>query len=105
MLTHGYTCGMKSITAYLATLPPDQRDAFAQRCGTTVGYLRKAVSAGQRIGESLAIAIERESCRAVTVEEIRPDVDWAYIRATNCEQKQPPALDGQAAGAITVQRV
>lgn len=91
---------MKSVLTYLATLQPAERDAFASRCGTSVGYLRKAASAGQRIGESLAIAIERESGRAVTVEQLRPDVDWAYIRATNCEQKQPPALDGQALGAI-----
>lgn len=29
-------------------------------------------------------AIERASNRAVTCEELRPDVDWAYLRATNC---------------------
>lgn len=94
---------MKAITAYLSSLPPDQRESFAQRCGTTVGYLRKAVSVGQRIGESLAIAIERESGRAVTVEQLRPDVDWAYIRGTNSEQKQPAALASQAVGAMAGQ--
>lgn len=96
---------MKAVLTYLATLPPAERDAFASRCGTSVGYLRKAVSVGQRIGESLAIAIERESGRAVTVEQLRPDVDWAYIRGTSSEQKQPPALDGQALGAMAGQGV
>lgn len=90
--------GMKEVLAYLATLPADEKELFAARCGTTVGYLRKAASVGQRIGESIAIAIERESNRAVTVEQLRPDVDWAYIRGTNCEQKQPQALT--AAGVV-----
>ena len=91
---------MKEVLAYLATLTPAERDAFATRCGTTVGYLRKAACVNQRIGESIAIAIERESNRAVKVEQLRPDVDWAYIRGTNCEQKPAPALDGQALGAM-----
>lgn len=91
---------MKEVLAYLATLLPPDRDAFATRCGTTVGYLRKAASVGQRIGEDIAICIERESGGAVKVEQLRPDVDWAYIRGTNCEQKTAPALDGQASGAM-----
>lgn len=91
---------MKDVLAYLATLPQDARDAFATRCGTTVGYLRKAASTNQRIREKLAIAIERESSRAVTVEQIRPDVDWAYLRGTTTEQKQPSSLDAQAMCAI-----
>lgn len=96
---------MKEVIAYLATLPPAEREAFATRCGTSVGYLRKAASAKQAIGEKLAIAIERESKSAVRVEDLRPDVDWAYIRGTSFDRKKPPALDGQAVGAMAVQGV
>lgn len=78
---------MKQVLAYLATLPPAEREDFAARCRTTVNYLRKAASIGQCIGEDLAIRIERESNRAVTVEQLRPDVDWAYIRGTDCDKK------------------
>lgn len=74
--------GMKSITVYLAGLPVEEREPFARRCGTTIGYLRKAVSVGQRLGESLCIALERESGRQIRCEELRPDVDWAYLRGT-----------------------
>lgn len=88
---------MKQITTYLSTLPAGERDAFAARCGTTVGYLRKAVSISQRLGEGLCIAIERESARAITVEQLRPDVDWAYIRNT----KPATALDSAVVVAIT----
>lgn len=55
------------------------------RCDTSLGYLRKAISVNQRIGEKLAIAIERESGGAVRCEEICPDVDWHYIRGSASE--------------------
>jgi DNA-binding transcriptional regulator YdaS (Cro superfamily) len=77
---------MKLITTYLATLSPEDRAQFACRCGTTVGYLRKAVSIGQKLGESLCIALERESGRAITCEAVRPDVDWAYLRGSELAQ-------------------
>jgi len=73
---------MHPILQYLNSLPvPDQAD-FAQRCGTSLGYLRKASSIGQRFGENLCINFERESGRAVVCEMLRPDVDWAYLRGT-----------------------
>lgn len=33
-------------------------------------------------------SIERVTNGAVRCEDLRPDVDWAYLRATNCDQKQ-----------------
>lgn len=73
---------MESLRTFLNGLSPTDQAVFADRCGTSIGYLRKAISTRQRIGESLAIAIERESVGAVTCEELRPDVDWAYLRGT-----------------------
>lgn len=71
---------MHPLLSYLNDLPPAEQAAFATRCGTSVGYLRKAVSAGQKLGESLVINLERESSARVRCEEVRPDVDWAYLR-------------------------
>jgi DNA-binding transcriptional regulator YdaS (Cro superfamily) len=65
---------------YLNGLTSAEQKAFALRCGTTIGYLRKAVCIGQRIREAVVIAIERESGGAVKCEALRPDVDWAYVR-------------------------
>lgn len=73
---------MKKLLSYLNGLPPSEQAAFAQRSGTTVGYLRKAISKGQKIGEGLCINLERESQRAVLCEDLRNDVDWAYLRST-----------------------
>jgi DNA-binding transcriptional regulator YdaS (Cro superfamily) len=73
---------MKRLQAYLNTLTPADQADFARRCGTTIGYLRKAISKGQRIGEGTCIAIERESCRQIVCEDLREDVDWAFLRST-----------------------
>jgi DNA-binding transcriptional regulator YdaS (Cro superfamily) len=74
---------MEVLRKYLNDLTPEAQENFAIRCGTSIGYLRKAISAEQKIGEKIAIAMERESAGAVRVEAIRPDVDWAYLRGTS----------------------
>ena len=68
------------LRTYLNSLPVDEQLAYAERSGTTLGYLRKALSTKERIAESTAIALDRESSGAVPVESVRPDVDWAYLR-------------------------
>lgn len=73
---------MDKLLTYLNGLPKADRQAFVARCDTSEGYLRKAISKGQRLGESLCIAIDRESGGAVRCEDIRTDVDWAYLRNT-----------------------
>lgn len=80
---------MDTLLAYLNSLDAAGREEFATRCETSVGYLRKAVSIGQRIGEGLCIAIERESGGAVRCETIRPDVDWAFLRGTAATEGSP----------------
>jgi len=76
---------MSKLQAYIKGLPHSAQADFARRCGTTIGYLRKCISTGQKIGERICINLERESARAVTVEDLRDDVDWAYLRNTTHE--------------------
>lgn len=71
---------MDKLLEYINSLPIDEREPFAKRCETTIGYLRNACSTGKRLGERIAINIERESGGAVRCEDMRPDVDWAYLR-------------------------
>jgi DNA-binding transcriptional regulator YdaS (Cro superfamily) len=75
---------MDALTNYLNSRKPEDQADFAARCGTSVGYLRKAICVNQRLRESVCINIERESSGAVRCEDLRPDVDWAYLRATDC---------------------
>lgn len=65
---------------YLRTLGGDkERSSFAERCGTTLKYLRMVAYGAKTIGESLALNVERESGGAVRVETLRPDVAWHVI--------------------------
>lgn len=69
--------------AFFYSLSPCERSEFAVRCETSVAHLRN-IAHGKKCGESLAINIDRESCGRVVCEELRPDVDWAYLR--NCKE-------------------
>lgn len=71
---------MQALRQHLNSLSVTDQHAFARKCGTTLNYLRKAISVRQKIGESLVINIERETRGAITCEQLRPDVDWAVIR-------------------------
>ncbi|WP_120967854.1 YdaS family helix-turn-helix protein [Comamonas sp. lk] len=73
---------MDKLLAYLNSLPKAERLDLVTRCKTSEGYLRKAISKGQRLGESLCISLDRESSGAIRCEDLRPDVDWAYLRTT-----------------------
>ena len=87
---------MQKLLDYLNGLAPAERDAFVVRCETTQGYLRKAISVGQKIGAEICIRIERESGGVVQCEHIRPDVDWWVIRS----RKPPRDVGCQAQAAI-----
>lgn len=71
---------MDKLLAYLNRLQPDAQTVFAKRCGTTVGYLRKACSVNQQLSEGLCLRIGAECAGDVVPEDLRPDVDWEYLR-------------------------
>ncbi len=39
---------METLRTYLSTLSPAEQAEYAKRAGTSIGYLRKALSKGQR---------------------------------------------------------
>lgn len=67
---------------YIKSFDKNALDSFAGSCGTTSGQLKQVAYGYRRPGAALAISIERESARAVTCEDMRPDIDWAYLRGT-----------------------
>lgn len=75
-----------TLREYLFGMALAERKAFAERCGTSVRHLQNIVY-GKTCGETLAINIERESGGAVRCEDLRPDVDWAYLRGTAPAEK------------------
>lgn len=68
------------LKAFLETLSLVERTKLAKRVKSTAGHLRN-VSYGYRpCAEALAIELEKETKGQVTCEELRSDVDWAYLR-------------------------
>lgn len=68
--------------SYFMGLPTADRDGFAMRCETSRAHLTNIAYGQKPCGEKLAIAIERESLGSVRCEDLRPDVDWGYLRGT-----------------------
>nr|WP_150646770.1 YdaS family helix-turn-helix protein [Pandoraea pnomenusa] len=69
---------MDKLRAYLNSLSAAEQAQFCAACRTSVGYLRKAMSARQALGAALCVAIERESSREVTRVDLRPE-DWSEL--------------------------
>lgn len=65
------------LRAFLRAMPTQaDQERFAAKCGTTLNYLRKAMSKGSKMDVSLVERIVAESAFAVPAEELRPDVKW-----------------------------
>ncbi|MGR4897486.1 hypothetical protein ACIPR8_19780 [Stenotrophomonas sp. LARHCG68] len=69
---------MDTLRAHLSTLVPADQAAYAARCGTTIGYLRKALSKGQRFDGGLVRLLHVESGGVVSLTELRPDI-WPPV--------------------------
>lgn len=65
---------METLRSYLATLSVSDQASYAIRCGTTIGYLRKALSTNPRLDGALARRLDEESEGAVRRTDLRPDI-------------------------------
>lgn len=69
---------MNELRIYLNTLSQAEKVNFATRCGTSIGYLRKAISTEQTLGAELSVLIEKESGGVVTRQHLHPE-KWHNI--------------------------
>lgn len=65
---------------YFLSLDAKKREAFAGKCHTTTKYLQQIYLGNDTCGEGLAIRIDKNSNGKVKVDDLRPDVDWDYVR-------------------------
>lgn len=65
---------MESLRAYLSQIDPTAQADYARRAGTTIGYLRKALSKQQRFDGALVRRLDEESHGAVRRSDLRPDI-------------------------------
>ena len=71
-----------SLHEYIKLLDKATLSDLAIRCGTTVGQLRQIAYQNRRANGGLAVSIERETGGAIKCEQLRPDIDWAYLRGS-----------------------
>lgn len=62
--------------------------ALAERLGVTPQAVCFWRDGKRRLPAEHCPAIERESGGAVRCEDLRPDVDWAYLRGTGRKQRE-----------------
>lgn len=72
----------------LKTFDEEALSNFAERCDSTPKYLLKIARGHGRVGTALAINIERESGGRVRCEDLRPDVDWEYLRTSRKRKRR-----------------
>lgn len=69
---------MEKLRSYLNALSLAMQREFADKCGTSVEYLRKAISTRQKLGAALSVQIEINSNCEVCRKDLRPE-DWEKI--------------------------
>lgn len=69
-----------TLSEYLKTMDKDGLEAFACRCGTSVGQLKQVAYGNRRASAGLAVCLDRETGGVIRCEALRPDIDWAYLR-------------------------
>lgn len=68
-----------------------RREAFAARVGTTLAYLVHLAWGFRQASTDLAIKIERASHGLVTLEDMRPDMNWEYLASRRPSAEQASA--------------
>ncbi|WP_417329195.1 hypothetical protein [Halomonas cupida] len=71
----------QSLKQFWQSMSPDERDAVAEKAGTTTEYLRQVLACGRRCGASLAKNIESASGGAVSRKVLRPDIFADMVHA------------------------
>jgi len=82
---------MESLRTFLNSLDSESQAAFAASCGTTIGYLRKAISTGQILSAGVCAQIELQTSRAVRRWDLRPQ-DWHRIWTELVGHPDAPAV-------------
>lgn len=69
---------MENLRSYLNSLTPVQQEEYAKASGTTIGYLRKAISVGTAFDGALCRLLDENSSGAVPRAHLRPDI-WPEL--------------------------
>ena len=79
---------METLRAYINSLSVPLQEKYADKSGTTIGYLRKALNTKPKLDGALCVALEKNSKGAVRREVLRPDI---WPERAKRSTKTPPA--------------
>lgn len=71
-----------NLRTYILGLDRESLDALAKRCQTSIGQLKQVAYGNRRASAGLAVSLERETSGVITCEQLREDIDWAFVRST-----------------------
>lgn len=66
----------------------EQAVSLAAKVGVPAALLSQWKTGGRRVPAERCPAIERATSGAVRCEDLRPDVDWAYLRNSENQTKE-----------------
>jgi DNA-binding transcriptional regulator YdaS (Cro superfamily) len=66
------------LKTYFFALPPDEREPFAIRSGTSKGHMQNVAYGYAKPSTALCVAVEKESGGIVTRAEMRPEDYWLH---------------------------
>jgi hypothetical protein len=69
---------MENLRLYLNSLSQKDREAYALACGTSVNYLRKAISKNQKFDGALCRLLDENSNGVICKADLRPDI-WPEL--------------------------
>lgn len=68
---------METLRQYLNGMKPPAQAEYAKRCGTSISYLRKAISLGTKLDGATCRKLDEESNGLVPRGSLRPDI-WPH---------------------------
>ena len=74
----GYIGPMETLRTYLNSISRTEQQLFAKQAGTTIGYLRKALSKGSRLDGALCRRLHEASGGKANKADMRPDI-WPEL--------------------------
>lgn len=83
--------------AFLKSLSRPEQEDFANRCHTTVNYLRTAMSKRAKMDAALIARLVEHSAGRIPPEEIRPDVNWSVFAAGSGQRRRKTSKRGATA--------
>lgn len=78
---------MEALRNYINSLALEDQESYAIRCGTTIGYLRKAISKRHRMDGALVRQLDENSGGVVSRADLRPDI-WPEL-AVRKKNREP----------------